>query len=88
MLFVGSQTAVQGATRRQSHSHRRDLLLCVLLHVGLVVIFIVLCGVYSRHYERRVTMDINHFTTTYASFVVTIVLQIFGTVSIPLEHGH
>lgn len=60
----------------------RHVLPCVVLHLVLVVGHVVLFGVYAGHFEHNITMDVNHFSTTWAPLILSTLLQTVGTVSV------
>lgn len=59
---------------------RREVVLCLLLHFGLVAVHGVLFIVYAHHWEHRVTTNISASSTTWFPLLVTIILQTVGTV--------
>lgn len=72
-------TTVKGGS--PARGNRFQVLLCLLLHFGLVVIHGILFVVYAYHWEQRITMNITPSSTTWFPLVVTTVLQTTGTVT-------
>lgn len=66
--------------KRKAVSHTRHAAICLALHVFLIAVHLGLFVVYAGHYERRITMNINNFTSTWSPLIVTTVLQTVGTV--------
>lgn len=62
-------------------AHKRHMVMCILLHTGLVVAHLVLVGVYTGHYENRANGPISTFSTTWLPLILTTGLQTIGTVS-------
>ena len=65
----------------ETRHHKREMILCISLHIGLVLMHAALFVVYSHHYEWSISMRIDSLTTTWAPLAVGTVLQTFGTVS-------
>ena len=63
------------------HRYHKNLVICLSLHAGLVLIHAALLAVASGHYEHAATWDLNTFSKTWLPLIITVSSQTFGTVS-------
>lgn len=75
-----SRLSLSSWPARYRGTHPRRQYHCTVLHVVLVVAHIFLFVVYSRHFEHKISVDINTFSTTWLPLLVTTALQTLGTV--------
>lgn len=79
-----SEETAKSLSPTNRKEYRREVIICLLLHFGLVVVHGVLFVVYAYHWEHGFSMDISSSSTTWFPLLVTTILQTVGTVRLAL----
>ena len=81
-LGLPGYTVAHGGQNRAESSYRNQVAVTMLLHLILIFIYITLFGVYSKHYEHRIVIQLDE---SWVPTIMTTTSQLTGTVCQAIE---
>ena len=74
---IEERVALQDSASREHYSYMNQVAFTILLHLALISVYIALFGVYLKHYEHHIVIQLDE---TWIPTVVTTLSQLIGTV--------